>query len=135
MSCSQECADLNKFETCLRCRGYSFDDLVLSHNGQFNRTYKIAGHGPEHIIKPAPGQIKYSPEENTLKLSFKPSLSYIITFVDPKYQVVSVHPTAIPKTIVKIGAESGVTLIYLKVIRFKCCHACCFIAYAYVLNI
>ena len=93
------------------------------------------GHGPEHIIKPAPGQIKYSPEENTLKLSFKPSLSYIITFVDPKYQVVSVHPTAIPKTIVKIGAESGVTLIYLKVIRFKCCHAYCFISYAYVLNI
>ena len=98
MSCSQDCADLNKFEPCMMCRGYSFDDLVLSHNGQFNRTYKIAGHGPEHIISPAPGQIKYSPEENTLKLSFKTSLSYIITFVDPKYQVVSVHPTAIPKT-------------------------------------
>ena len=115
MSCSQDCADLNKFEPCMMCRGYSFDDLVLSHDGQFNRTYKIAGHGPEHIISPAPGQIKYSPEENTLKLSFKPSLSYIITFVDPRYQVVSVHPTAIPKTIVKIGVESGVTLIYLKV--------------------
>ena len=97
------------------CKGYSFDDLVLSHNGTFDRTFKMARHGPEHILSPAAGQIKYLSEENTLSLRFNPSLSYIITFVDPKYQLLSVHPTAIPTTIVKIGKESGVTLIYLKV--------------------
>ena len=115
MSCSQDCADLNKFEPCMMCRGYSFDDLVLSYNGAFDQTFKMAKHGPEHIIRPAPGQIKYLAEENTLSLNFNTSLSYIITFVDPKYQLLSVHPTAIPKTVVKIGEESGVTLIYLKV--------------------
>ena len=97
------------------CRQYSFDDLVLSYNGTFDRTFKIAEHGPEHIIRPKLGQIKYIAEEGTLSLSFKTSFSYVLTFVDPKYQLLSVHPTAIPKTIVKIGEESGMTLIYLKV--------------------
>ena len=101
------------------CTGYSFDDLVLSYNGAFDQTFKMAKHGPEHIIRPAPGQIKYLAEENTLSLNFNTSLSYIITFVDPKYQLLSVHPTAIPKTIVKIGEESGVTLVYLKVKRSR----------------
>ena len=114
-SCSQECEDYEKYEACLMCRGYSFDDLVLSHVGLFNRTFKINGHGPEHIIRPAPGQIKYLAEEKTLTLRFNTSMGYVLTFVDPKYQLLSVHPTAIPKTVVKIGEESGVTLIYLKV--------------------
>ena len=116
-SCSQECEDfdLEKYEACFMCRGYSFDDFVLSHVGLFNRTFKVAGHGPEHIIRPAPGQIKYLAEEKTLTLRFNTSMGYVLTFVDPKYQLLSVHPTAIPKTVVKIGEESGVTLIYLKV--------------------
>lgn len=104
-----------KYEKCLICRKYSFDDLVLSYNGTFDKTFKIAHHGPEHIIRPTLGQIKYLPDEGTLSLSLKTSLSFYLTFVDPKYQHLSVHPTAIPNTIVKIGRESGVTLIYLKV--------------------
>ena len=116
-SCSKECANMAKYEKCLTCRQYSFDDLVLSYNGTFDRTFKIAHHGPEHIIRPTLGQIKYLPEEGTLSLSFKASLSYVLTFVDPKYQLLSVHPTAIPSTIVKIGVNSGMTLIYLKVLK------------------
>ena len=118
-SCSEECSDLAKYEKCLMCRQYSFDDLVLSYNGTFDRTFKIAQHGPEYIIRPKLGQIKYIAEEGTLSLSFKTSFSYVLTFVDPKYQLLSVHPTAIPKTIVKISEESGITLIYLKVYILK----------------
>ena len=119
-----DCAMLeasDEYETCVKSKGYSFDEAVLSYNGQFNSSYNsFSVHGTEHIIKPALGQIKYSPgEENTFSLTLNPSLIYNIAFVDPHYKVLSIHPTAIPSSKVILGPNSGVMLLYLKVDMYK----------------
>ena len=111
----------DEYETCVKSKGYSFDEAVLSYNGQFNSSYNsFSTHGIEHILKPAPGQIKYSPgEENTFSLTLNSSLIYSIAFVDPHYKILSVHPTAIPSSKVILGPNSGVMLLYLKVDMYK----------------
>ena len=111
-----DCEASEEYETCVKSKGYSFNEAVLSYNGHFNLAYKIATHGIEHIIKPAPGQIKYFPgEDSTFSLTLNPSLIHNIAFADPHYAVLSVHPTAIPTSKVIIGQNSGVMLLYLKV--------------------
>ena len=107
----------DEYETCVKSRGYSFDEAVLSYNGQFNSSYNsFSTSGIEYIIKPATGQIKYSPgEENTFSMTLNSSLIYGIAFADPHYKILSVHPTAIPASKVILGPNSGVMLLYLKV--------------------
>ena len=107
----------DEYETCVKSKGYSFDEAVLSYNGQFNSSYNsFSTYGIEYIIKPASGQIKYSPgEENTFLLTLNSSLIYGIAFADPHYKILSVHPTAIPASKVILGPNSGIMLLYLKV--------------------
>ena len=105
----------DEYETCVKSKGYSFDEAVLSYNGHFNYN-SFSTSGIEYIIKPASGQIKYSPgEENTFSLTLNSSLIYGIAFADPHYKILSVHPTAIPASKVILGPNSGVMLLYLKV--------------------
>ena len=112
----------DEYETCVKSKGYSFDEAVLSYNGQFDSSYNTFSiYGIEHIIKPALGQIKYVPGENiTFTLTLHPSLIYNIAFADPHYSVLSIHPTAIPTSKVALGPNSGVNLLYLKVSYVQC---------------
>ena len=107
----------DEYETCVKSKGYSFEEAVLSYNGHFNFSYNsFSTHGIEHIIQPALGQIKYSPGQNsTFSLTLNASLIYSIVFADPHYKILSVHPTAIPSSKVILGPNSGVMLLYLKV--------------------
>ena len=112
----------DEYETCVKSKGYSFDEAVLSYNGQFNSSYNtFSTSGIEYIIKPATGQIKYLPGEDiTFTLTLNPSLIYNIAFADQHYKVLSIHPTAIPTSKVALGPNSGVNLLYLKVSYVQC---------------
>ena len=107
---------IEEYETCVKSKGYSLDEAILSYNGQVDLTYRIAVHGIEYIIKPTSGQIKYVPGENsTFSLSLNPSLFYGIAFADPHYKMFTHHPTAVPTSKMTLGPNSGINLLYLKV--------------------
>ena len=112
-----DCAEhmvLEEYESCIKTKSYSFDESIHSHNANFTLITKLSKHGPEIILKPHQGSIKFAPD-GTFFLILNISLSFYLTFVDPQYQIISIHPTAIPASMVKIGSNSGMTLIYLKV--------------------
>ena len=52
--------EFEEFEMCLRNKGHSLEDILISTNGQMNSTYRMTSYGPEHVLKLAQGQIKSS---------------------------------------------------------------------------
>ena len=115
-----ECVELplEDYKTCLKSKGYSFEETILSYNGQINQKTKFGRSGPEHVLRLESGQIKASSRGNKFQLLLNSSLSYHIALVDPHFQVTNVNPAATPKTYVKIGLKKT-TWIFLKAIIFS----------------
>lgn len=103
------------YEACVNKNVYSFKETVPIAVGHFNHTSKIIKEGRLVCLKPLPGSIQYSGNNQTFSLYLNASKTYFVAFVDPKFQLVSGNPTAFPKTIMKISATAGTLLIYLKV--------------------
>ena len=114
----EDCVKLMEFEqyeSCLRGKGHSLEDILISSNGQMNSTSRMVSYAQQHIIKLAPGQIKSSViKEDKFELSLNSSWNYHIAFVDPHFHMSNINPAAIPFTMVKIGPKKN-TWIYLKV--------------------
>ena len=114
----EDCVKLMEFEeyeSCLRSKGHSLKDILISSNGQMNSTSRMVSYAQEHILKLAPGQIKSSViKEDKFHLFLNNSHGYYITFVDPHFHVSNINPAAIPFTLVRIGSKKT-TWIYLKV--------------------
>ena len=113
--------EFEEFEMCLRNKGHSLEDILISTNGQMNSTYRMTSYGPEHVLKLAQGQIKSSLitiKEDKFYLSLNNSLGYHIGFVDPHFHVTNLNPAATPLTFLKIGSETE-TWLYLKVINIS----------------
>ena len=110
---------------CFESYGYSLNETALKIHGEVNSTIKATlVQGFVHFLQPAQGSIRFTPNPipmkqnfvpNTISLDLNHSLTYYVAFVDPKFQLILTHPTAIPQTFIKIQRNSGISLVYLKV--------------------
>ena len=107
--------EFEEYESCLRGKGHSLEDILISTNGQMNSTSRMVSYAQEHKITLAPVQIKSSViKEDKFYLSLNNSLSYHIAFADPHFHMSNINPAAIPYTMVRIEPKKN-TWIYLKV--------------------
>ena len=120
MSKQGKCQRLWSNEACVNKNVYSFKETVPIAVGH-NHTSKIIKEGRLVCLKPWPGSIQYSGNNQTFSLYLNASKAYFVGFVGTKFQLVPGNPTAFPKTIMKISATAGTFLIYLKV---KCKMSC-----------
>ena len=51
----------------------------------------------------------------TVTLSLNPNISYRMRITDPKLQFLSANPDTIPRSLVRIGHNAGIAVVYLKV--------------------
>ena len=100
---------------CFNENGYMLNETILEIHGNASHFVKTTlEQGFVHFLQPAAGSIQFSPA-NTFRLKLNHSMGYYISIMDPKYQIITAHPTATPQTFIEIEQNSGVKLIYLKV--------------------
>ena len=100
---------------CFNENGYMLNETILEIHGNASHFVKTTlEHGFVHFLQPATGSIQFLPS-NTFRLKLNHSMGYYISIMDPKYQIITAHPTATPQTFIEIEQNSGVKLIYLKV--------------------
>ena len=100
---------------CFNENGYMLNETILEIHGNASHFVKTTlDQSFVHFLQPATGSIQFLPS-NTFRLKLNHSMGYYISIMDPKYQIITAHPTATPQTFIEIEQNSGVKLIYLKV--------------------
>ena len=101
---------MEDLEYCMREHAYTINDTVVSCNQPFKRTFKVSTSGLVHMIQPA-----NKTGNKPFNVNLNPQLNYFVGFTDPKYQLLSSNPSAVPYILRNIPFNSGMHIIYLKV--------------------
>ena len=109
---------MEEIKSCFMEEAFSLKEIIMNSTlpATFNHTFLFSSYGGMvHFLNLSKQSIQYLPD-NTLNIYLNTSLRHFVGFYDPVFQqIMSGHPTTLPRTLMKVGLESGNFLIYLKV--------------------
>ena len=104
---------------CIEEKSFSVNDTFPSKHMNLDvQLYYVDNHiqGLGQSIKIKPGKISRSVPE-TISLIMNPNISYYISIMDYKLQITSFNPDSVPRAIISLKENAGVTNFFLKVMH------------------
>ena len=109
---------MEEIKSCFMEEAFPLKEIIMNSTlpVTFKHTYVFSSYGGMiHFLNLSKNSIQYLPDK-TLHIYLNTSLRHFVGFYDPVFQqIMSGHPTTLPRTLMKVGLESGNFLIYLKV--------------------
>ena len=112
-----------QFIQCIEGDVYSVNDINMTTFSYYNTTrYDVRAkpfyinkyHGIGFALDMESAMITHWPMDS-LQLTLNNSLSYFITIMDPKLQILSNNPDAVPRIMIRKRENTGSFLTYIKV--------------------